>query len=617
MRTHHRIILSALVCGCLSACETLPFPPTEALNLAVDGPTLTGPISVPTVLSLRATPEPTSDVRYVVFTQNDVTVHTALPPFEYRWYVSWQDNGVNTFRAFGYDAAGNESRSPVISVNVSIPIYGTPIIQRAEVSSYRVLGETFLIQADFSAASPATCELFFDNASIPSTSIPNCTSGTPHEFRPHAVGNSQIRFVVTDASGKKGWVDNLAEIDVLANVSDNWTSQFGTELEDGITDLILLGEGSAVASGFTFGGLASNTNNGGSDAFLRFQDASGGISRTVQFGSAKDDAAQYVDSALDGGLYVAGYTAGTLGQDHFGDLDVFIARFNADGQVEWLEQVGTPGVDLPMAITARQSGGLHILVSVDRDGVGDFAEGTGIYLITFSHDGRILRSDRVFENRVIVPRRIIELADGGLFIVGETRLPLDGVPLSGESDMFIMRVLAGGDVAWVRQYGTDGIDYVHDAVADGTGGVLMGGSTFDVFDEGDGVSHNRGAFVIQTSATGDVVRQEMVRVGEPISPAPNIELSRLTLTSSGDVLVAGRVDWWTLYVQLLDSNLEPVATRYLTPGTYNVVRKSPLISGLAADGLGNIWLAGVSDHMLFGPSSGSKDVFFAKLPSMR
>ncbi|MGA7953401.1 MAG: SBBP repeat-containing protein [Gloeobacterales cyanobacterium] len=87
------------------------------------------------------------------------------------------------------------------------------------------------------------------------------------------------------------------------------------------------------------------------DAWLSKVDASGVIQWTQQFGSSGEpgktglEFAWGVDTDSQGNIYVTGWTTGVVGAQNFGSYDVFLTKFDPNGNQIWAKQVGTKGDD--------------------------------------------------------------------------------------------------------------------------------------------------------------------------------------------------------------------------------------------------------------------------------
>lgn len=77
----------------------------------------------------------------------------------------------------------------------------------------------------------------------------------------------------------------------------------------------------------------------------------------TQFGSPADDWIWAAVPGGAGGVVVGGFTNGPLGDIHFGEDDMFLARFNADGDRAWLYQFGTEEDESITRLCADGEGG--------------------------------------------------------------------------------------------------------------------------------------------------------------------------------------------------------------------------------------------------------------------
>ena len=108
--------------------------------------------------------------------------------------------------------------------------------------------------------------------------------------------------------------------------------------------------------GSTSGTLPGQTSIGGGDAFIRKYDIGGVEQWTRQFGTANGDTALGVTTD-DLGIYVAGYTYGAFpGEVNSGDTDVFVTRFDADGEEKWTQQFGTEHYDFTSGVVTDRDG---------------------------------------------------------------------------------------------------------------------------------------------------------------------------------------------------------------------------------------------------------------------
>jgi hypothetical protein len=173
-------------------------------------------------------------------------------------------------------------------------------------------------------------------------------AGIVTEVYAAAPGNSGGVFVcgytygdlgASNAGGADAWIAYFDGAGIMI-----WVRQIGTTKEDQIKTASSDGMGGVFVGGYTGGSLAS-ANLGQSDAWAAHYDALGNGQWTIQIGTPGTDA--ILGSATDnaGGLLVTGITGGSLGGMNAGALDVWLARIDGAGSVLWLDQFGTPNDD--------------------------------------------------------------------------------------------------------------------------------------------------------------------------------------------------------------------------------------------------------------------------------
>jgi hypothetical protein len=105
-----------------------------------------------------------------------------------------------------------------------------------------------------------------------------------------------------------------------------WIRQLGTSSADQRYGVSADGLGSVYISGLTYGSL-EGSSAGGSDAFVSKYDASGTLQWTRQLGCSDDDRSFGVSADGLGGVYISGWTFGSLKETSAGGSDAFVAKY--------------------------------------------------------------------------------------------------------------------------------------------------------------------------------------------------------------------------------------------------------------------------------------------------
>lgn len=144
---------------------------------------------------------------------------------------------------------------------------------------------------------------------------------------------------------------------LLAMISTNaesqsgfiWGKQFGTVQEEYVLNHVIDQYGNIYVSGKTTG-VIDGQNFGKNDGFITKIDSLGNSVCTKQFGTSEDE--NILWSAIDnnGCVYITGSTKGALNGKNFGKEDIFVVKYNPDGQMEWAKQFGTDNTDDEMNI---------------------------------------------------------------------------------------------------------------------------------------------------------------------------------------------------------------------------------------------------------------------------
>jgi hypothetical protein len=184
-----------------------------------------------------------------------------------------------------------------------------------------------------------------------------------------SLGNS---FVTGYTRGDLGG-PNPGEADAFLSKYDPagnqlWLRQFGTIGSEGGSAVAADALGNVYVAGFSDGSL-DGPNAGGYDVFVRKYDGSGSLLWGRQLGSSNDDGCcaggvvgvDTLGLAADGlgNIYLAGWTDGDLGGPDPGDeTDAFVAKYDADGKLHWVEQFGTGA--LASDVSADGLGNIYI-----------------------------------------------------------------------------------------------------------------------------------------------------------------------------------------------------------------------------------------------------------------
>ena len=130
---------------------------------------------------------------------------------------------------------------------------------------------------------------------------------------------------------------------------------------DGLGNVYVTGSYEGTA---TFGTTAK-TSAGGSDIFVAKYNSSGALQWVQSAGGTSDDSGNDIAVDRSGNVYVTGYyigtaTFGTTTKTSAGSNDLFVAKYNSSGALQWVQSAGGTLSDAGNAITADGSGNVYV-----------------------------------------------------------------------------------------------------------------------------------------------------------------------------------------------------------------------------------------------------------------
>ena len=254
-----------------------------------------------------------------------------------------------------------------------------------------------------------------------------------------------------------------------------WRIQFGTDQADTTYGVSVGPDGAIVLAAATQGSLAGD-NQGQRDVYLAQYSASGDLAWSLQVGGPQNDSPLGVSVAPDGSVYVGGFTDGDFASSNQGSADVWLARFDSGGEELWRRQFGGPGWDRGFDVTAF-GGGAYITgytastldPDTDLGGFDGFAA-------KYDADGNQQWVRHVGTDATDWGQGSALAPDGGLYMTGYTEGGLDGAN-AGDKDLFAVRLRPDGSVAWAVQLGSASLDWTQGVGVGPDGGMLLAGST--------------------------------------------------------------------------------------------------------------------------------------------
>lgn len=254
-----------------------------------------------------------------------------------------------------------------------------------------------------------------------------------------------------------------------------WIRSGGGALAGEGGGIALTPAGDVVVSGFFQGtavfGTDTLTSAGMSDVMITSIDADGTFLWSRGFGGAGDDMASKLTVLPDGDIAVVGdfqqsIAFGMTTLEAGGLGDIFIARFDANGDAEWAARAGS-GIDFAMdrAFDIDHAANGDLLFCGEIAGAAAFDGmvlepngGVDLFIARYDGDGNALWAHHAGGPQVDHAYGIAVDAEGNSFLTGQVddgaNTVFDDITLEpfGNEAVFLAKYDASGAVQWVRRY---------------------------------------------------------------------------------------------------------------------------------------------------------------------
>lgn len=312
-------------------------------------------------------------------------------------------------------------------------VYVTGYAQSGTVFGHAVVGNADLFISKFNASSGAMewCQ-WFAGAGTQMVSV-EITVDSGENLYVAGYGNSSLdgytvvgtigAFVIKmNSAGTKLWSRYLDESSMFLQ-----TAGIGLD-----------GSGNIYVAGMAMGpSLDGHAAIGVVDAFIAKFDASGNKLWTNRTGSASNILGIFdleVDSA--GNSYLVGSTVKDInGQILSGNKDQLIEKYNSAGVRQWTKLFGAPGTDLQINAVHIDSAG-RVLVGGGSDLNTTDTSGWNVKRLNASTGAIIDQFSSAAARALIFDFQVT--SDGWLKAVGTTKSSLEGQPMTGIADAFVL-----------------------------------------------------------------------------------------------------------------------------------------------------------------------------------
>lgn len=237
------------------------------------------------------------------------------------------------------------------------------------------------------------------------------------------------------------------------------------------------------------------TTTGDYDATLFKFSPSGGLIWSRKMGGLESDKAYGVVADNQGYIYVTGYFVGQaffapgVSRTGRGGTDIFLAKYDTSGVLQWVEQAGDAGFDRGWDVTINTNGQIAITGEFQANaGFGSntvFSNGNhDMFLAAYISSGNNLWALSGGGPEDDIGRGLCHDNSGNLFVIGDyggsAQFPPQSLNGNGHSEIFLVSYNSSGSaLRWIRSFGEHENDRGRGVTADPAGNIYACGEYFD------------------------------------------------------------------------------------------------------------------------------------------
>ena len=315
--------------------------------------------------------------------------------------------------------------------------------------------------------------------------------------------------------------------------------------------------GSFKSSSITFG-TNTLTNAGGRDIFLVKYDANGTVLWAKSAGGTSDDYGYGVSTDTNGNVLVTGYfesssiTFGATTLTNAGNSDIFIVKYAPDGTVLWAKSEGGTSWDYGNSISTDANGNVLVTGYFQSSSI-TFGSTTlintgsiytdDIFIVKYDTSGNVRWAKSAGGTSYDSGRSVSTDTNGNVFVTGyfQSSSIIFGTTTltnAGNSDIFIVKYDASGNVLWAESAGGTSDDYGYGVSTDANGNVFVTGYfDSDTITFSSTTLTNAGAsdiFIMKYDASGNILWAESAG-----GNSSDVGYGGVSTDANGNALVTG------------------------------------------------------------------------------
>ena len=318
----------------------------------------------------------------------------------------------------------------------------------------------------------------------------------------------------------------------------DWVKHIRHKYEDKDNEIHSVAEasdGGVIAGGYFKGRIEvdNKTLIGGNEAYdgvvIKFgiqEIANPVVTNATSFGGSSNDQINSVAGTSDGGYIAGGYFSDTIqvGNETLtsnGRSDGLIIKYDADGEIEWVKNIGESDSNYIRSVAETSDGGVIVggyfygTIQVENETLTSNGSSDGL-IIKYNSEGEVEWAKNIGgsdedEIQSVAPTSDGGYIAGGYFYSKTIQVGNETLTSNGRSDGLIIKYDADGEVEWTKNIGGSGNDYIYSVAQTSDGGILAGGyfysKTIQVGNEtltNNSINSGSDGLIIKYNSVGEV-----------------------------------------------------------------------------------------------------------------
>ena len=168
-----------------------------------------------------------------------------------------------------------------------------------------------------------------------------------------------------------------------------------------------------------------------------------------------------------------------MGGPNAGLVDAFVGKYDASGELQWIQQIGSPNEEAAIGVATDDLGNVYVSGSTWElfSGPWPAAESNDVFVNKYDDMGRLQWTRLLATNSADVNSGIAADGSRKRLRYGQHRRFARRTPQTGVRDAFVAKFDEAGAICWTAQFGTDRWDIGSSVAADRFGSIYIAGMT--------------------------------------------------------------------------------------------------------------------------------------------